>query len=106
MFLDCYGPKSKVETLGFYAFYTFVPLIVWALGMAVGILPNTLAQFMNFLGVIGATVLTAIVITARKLDKKNYLLCVLTFFLPFVFPTNLASMIVPTALVARKTSTK
>ena len=47
--------------------------------MAVGILPNTLAQLMKFLGVVGATVLTAIVIAARKLDKKNYLLCILLF---------------------------
>ena len=106
MFLDVKGPKSKVQSLSFYLFYTFVPLILWGIGMRIGFLPDTFLEWANFLGMIGATVLSAIVIKARKLDAKNYLLCILTLFLALIFPGNLISMIIPTALVARKISSK
>ena len=105
MFLDVNGPKTKVQSLSFYLFYTFLPLILWVIGMRMGFLPDTFLEWGNFLGVFGATVLSAIVIKSRKLDAKNYFLCLITFALPLIFKGsgNLISMIVPTALVARKT---
>ena len=108
MFLDVMGPKTKVQSLSFYLFYTFVPLIFWGIGMRMGFLPDRFVEWGNFLGMIGATVLSAIVIKSRKLDAKNYLLCILTLFLPIIFEgtCNLISMIIPTALVARKISSK
>ena len=108
MFVDVNGPKTKLQSLCFYLFYTFMPLILWGIGMKIGFLPDTFLEWGNFLGVVGATVLSAIVIKSRKLDPKNYLLCLLTFALPLIFKGsgNLISMIVPTALVARKISSK
>ena len=108
MFLDVNGPKTKVQSFCFYLFYTLIPLILWGIGIKLGFLPDTFDEWGNFCGVIGATVLTAIIIKVRKLDPKNYFLCILTFVLPLIFSgtANLISMIVPTALVARKISSK
>jgi len=108
MFLDVNGPKTKVQSLCFYLFYTFLPLILWVIGMRMGFFPDKFLEWGNFLGVFGATVLSAIVIKSRKLDAKNYLLCILTFALPLIFKGsgNLISMIVPTELVARKVSSR
>ena len=108
MFLDVNGPKTKVQSFCFYFFYTLLPLILWVIGMKIGFLPDTFLEWGNFLGMFGATVLSALVIKSRKLDAKNYLLCLLTFALPLIFKGsgNLISMIVPTALVARKVSSR